>query len=45
MNSAIAMIPITWHGFSSIDPFTPKDQVPGYTELIKELTNNLIAIT
>ena len=45
LNSAIAMIPITWHGFASIHPFAPKDQVTGYTELIKELTQNLIAIT
>lgn len=45
LNSAIAMIPITWHGFASIHPFAPKDQVPGYNELIKELTSNLIAIT
>lgn len=25
LNSAIAMIPITWHGFASIHPFAPKD--------------------
>lgn len=45
LNSAIAMIPITWPGFAQIHPFAPKDQVQGYSELIKELENNLVAIT
>jgi glycine dehydrogenase len=45
LNSAIAMIPITWHGFASIHPFAPKDQVPGYLELIRKLEHNLIAVT
>ena len=45
LNSSIEMIPITWHGFASIHPFAPKDQVPGYMELIRELENNLVAIT
>ena len=25
LNSSIAMIPITWHGFAAIHPFAPKD--------------------
>ena len=25
LNSAISMIPITWHGFAQIHPFAPKD--------------------
>ena len=45
LNSAIQMIPITWAGFAGIHPFAPKDQVQGYMELIKEITDNLIAIT
>ena len=45
LNSAIAMIPITWHGFAMVHPFAPKDQVPGYMDMIKELENNLVAIT
>lgn len=45
LNSAVAMIPITWNGFAGIHPFAPKDQVPGYMALIKELENNLSAIT
>jgi len=24
LNSAIAMIPVTWYGFSSVHPFAPK---------------------
>mmetsp|Transcript_36321 Transcript_36321/g.35197 ORF Transcript_36321/g.35197 Transcript_36321/m.35197 type:complete len:311 (-) Transcript_36321:1224-2156(-) len=45
LNSAIAMIPITWHGFAGIHPFAPKDQVKGYMHLINELERDLIAIT
>jgi len=45
LNSAIEMIPITWNGFASIHPFAPKDQTPGYNAMIKELEDNLIAIT
>jgi glycine dehydrogenase len=45
LNSAIAMIPITWPGFAQIHPFAPKDQVQGYMEMIKELENNLVAVT
>lgn len=25
LNSAIAMIPITWYGFAALHPFAPKD--------------------
>ena len=45
LNSAISMIPITWNGFANVHPFAPKDQVQGYMEMIKDLENNLIAIT
>jgi len=45
LNSAIQMIPITWNGFANIHPFAPRDQTPGYNELIKELENNLVTIT
>jgi len=37
LNSAIAMLPITFPGFANIHPFAPKDQVPGYMAMIKEL--------
>ena len=45
LNSAIEMIPITFAGFAGVHPFAPRDQVPGYVSLIKELESNLIAIT
>jgi len=45
LNSAIAMIPITWAGFAGIHPFAPKDQVQGYMELIRELSDNLCSVT
>jgi glycine dehydrogenase len=45
LNSAIEMIPITFDGFAGIHPFAPKDQVKGYLELIKELSDCLVAVT
>ncbi len=45
LNSAIAMIPITWSGFAGIHPFAPEDQVQGYKALIKELEDNLASVT
>ena len=45
LNSAIEMIPITFAGFAGVHPFAPRDQVPGYVQLIKELESNLVAIT
>jgi glycine dehydrogenase len=39
------MIPITWSGFAGLHPFAPADQVQGYMELIKELSDTLIAVT
>lgn len=35
LNSTSSMIPLTWPEFASVHPFAPKDQVKGYTELIK----------
>lgn len=45
LNSAIEMIPITWSGFAGLHPFAPADQAQGYAELIKELEDNLVAVT
>ena len=45
LNSAIAMIPIGWAGFSQIHPFAPRDQCEGYHQMFAELEDNLIAIT
>ena len=45
LNSAIAMIPITWSGFANIHPFVPTDQCQGYMALIDEIEDDLISIT
>lgn len=45
LNSAIVMAPITYQGFANVHPFAPRDQVEGYTSMIKELEDMLIAIT
>lgn len=39
------MIPITWIGFAGMHPFAPLDQCQGYSELIRELEDDLSAIT
>lgn len=45
LNSAIAMLPVTFDGFGGIHPFAPRDQVPGYMALIKDLEESLVAVT
>jgi glycine dehydrogenase len=45
LNPATAMLPVSWAEFSGIHPFTPIDQVPGYTQLIQELEGYLNNIT
>jgi glycine dehydrogenase len=45
LNSAICMIPITFHGFANLHPFVPLDQAAGFYALIRELEDNLCAIT
>lgn len=37
LNSAIAMLPITFPGFCNIHPFAPADQTRGYQKMIDEL--------
>jgi len=34
LNSAICMIPVTFHGFANLHPFAPLDQCQGYQTLI-----------
>ncbi|MEC7844231.1 MAG: aminomethyl-transferring glycine dehydrogenase [Actinomycetota bacterium] len=45
LNATTEMIPITWPEFGRIHPFVPSDQRQGYTHLIKELEEWLVAIT
>jgi len=44
LNAATEMMPVTMEGFSNVHPFTPIDQVPGYTKLIDELNHDLCKI-
>lgn len=45
LNAAAEMEPITWPGFAGLHPFAPADQRQGYTELITDLEDWLVAIT
>ena len=45
LNATSEMIPLTWPEFSNIHPFSPIDQVSGYTEMISDLAAKLCAIT
>ena len=45
LNSAVAMIPVTWNGFANMHPFAPADQTQGYQAMFKEIEDNLCSIT
>src|SRR5690606_28221699 len=45
LNSAVQMIPVTWHGWSQLHPFAPEKQALGYLKLIRELESMLAEIT
>jgi glycine dehydrogenase len=45
LNATTEMEAVTWSEFSSIHPFSPKDQSIGYRELIDQLSSWLVAIT
>ncbi|KAF8506761.1 glycine dehydrogenase [Russula emetica] len=45
LNSTSSMIPLTWPEFSSVHPFSPLDQVQGYSKIISELETDLCKIT
>ncbi|WP_297532483.1 aminomethyl-transferring glycine dehydrogenase [Thalassolituus sp.] len=45
LNATTEMIPVTWPEFSNIHPFAPKDQTPGYEQLVSELDGYLRDIT
>ncbi|MDX1320022.1 MAG: aminomethyl-transferring glycine dehydrogenase, partial [Oceanospirillum sp.] len=45
LNATAEMIPVTWPEFADIHPFAPKDQVPGYYEMIRQLEAQLEEIT
>ena len=45
LNATSEMLPVSWPEFSSIHPFSPKEQVKGYMQLIEELEGQLAKIT
>lgn len=45
LNPTTAMVPITWPGFSSIHPFAPAEQSPGYHAVLTQLETWLGQIT
>ena len=45
LNATVEMIPVTWPEFGQIHPFAPPSQTEGYTEMIKELSDSLMAST
>ena len=45
LNAAAEMEAITWPQFANLHPFTPADQVPGYTSLLVDLQTWLAEIT
>ena len=45
LNAAAEMEPISWPEFANIHPLVPEDQAVGWHELIKDLSEWLVAIT
>jgi glycine dehydrogenase len=45
LNAAAEMLSVTLPGFAAIHPFAPRDQTPGYRELVDGLSRWLSAIT
>lgn len=45
LNATTEMLPVSWPEFSSVHPFSPKEQVLGYMQLIKELEAQLAEVS
>ncbi|MFM7672515.1 MAG: aminomethyl-transferring glycine dehydrogenase [Bacteroidota bacterium] len=45
LNAATEMMPLSWPGWSSLHPFIPADQAPGYKQILEELSAYLCDIT
>ena len=45
LNATTEMMPVTWPEFGEIHPFAPPSQTKGYSKMIKELSEYLLAIT
>ncbi|PIA15437.1 glycine dehydrogenase [Coemansia reversa NRRL 1564] len=45
LNATTELIPITWPEFGQIHPFAPREQTEGYAHMIRDLEEDLAAIT
>ena len=45
LNATTEMLPVSWPEFANVHPFTPRNQVPGYLTMIRQLEQNLAEIT
>ncbi|MCC3650136.1 aminomethyl-transferring glycine dehydrogenase [Streptomyces sp. S07_1.15] len=45
LNATTEMEPVTWPGFGALHPFAPAEQAEGYLALIRELEEQLAAVT
>ncbi|KAI0296262.1 glycine dehydrogenase [Russula brevipes] len=45
LNSTSSMIPLTWPEFGAVHPYSPLEQVKGYSKIISELESYLCKIT
>ncbi|KAI8321151.1 glycine dehydrogenase [Martensiomyces pterosporus] len=45
LNATTELIPITWPEFGQIHPFAPREQTQGYAQMIRDLEEDLAAIT
>lgn len=45
LNATTEMLPVSFHGFSKLHPFTPISNAQGYMKLVTRLSNSLASIT
>ncbi len=45
LNAAAEMMPLSWPEFANIHPYAPKDQVLGFDQLVRDLSEKLCLIT
>ncbi|KAJ1735857.1 glycine decarboxylase subunit P [Coemansia biformis] len=45
LNATTELIPITWPEFSQMHPFAPREQAEGYAHMVRDLEQDLAAIT
>lgn len=45
LNATTEMIPVTWPEMNQLHPFVPIDQAAGYTQMLNELSQDLVEIT